>query len=115
MRALYLTWRDIAVFEKLADKQLDISLKRYLIAAYQKDGEIEQLANWQAKAASKCDQNCNECGYCQPFCQDPLLEQLLVICQSWELGIFDRYRDNYETARIKLMEFKEREQQLLPF
>jgi hypothetical protein len=115
MRALHLTQRDIAVFEKLADKQLDVSLKCYLIDFYQKSGKIEQVAKLQDKAGAECGHNCNGCGYCLPFCQDPLLEQLLVICEAWELGIFDKYNDNYETARLKLGEYKEAEQQQLPF
>jgi hypothetical protein len=115
MRSLHLTHRDITVFEKLADRNLDTHLKCYLLDFYRKSGKIDQVATQQAEAAKECGENCNGCSYCQPFCQDTLLDQLLVVCEAWNLGIFDSTCDNYETAKTKLTVFKEAERLLLPF
>ena len=111
----YLTRRDLYVFEKLTDSHLDDTLKDYLLKFYGKGGEVEQVQKAQTLAAATCDGACWECCYCQSFCQAPLLDQLLVITEAWDRGIFCVVHDNYESAKNKLLHAKWEEEQLMWF
>lgn len=111
----HLTGQDLKVFEKLASKHLDDELKDYLLGFYGKGGELDHVLKARELAISTCDRDCSNCCYCQPFCEDPLLDQLLVISEAWTKGVFSLTYDNFESARTKLLYERRAEENQLPF
>jgi len=98
----HLTSADIAIVERLAGRILEPGLKSFLLRFYGLGGECDTVQKFQAAAALNCEEHCSECGFCQPFCADPMLEQLYVIIMLYDRGLFDVATDNYETVKRKV-------------
>jgi hypothetical protein len=92
MSELYLTPGIIEITGWLRGRPVDSAVGAHLLAMFGKDGEVARLAAAKKAAWDACpssdDRMCHDhsCGYCQPFREGPLLDEVLIEIHSFESG-----------------------------
>jgi len=91
MSELYLTEEVLETISYLRQKPIDDVLAAHLLHLFAEDGQVAYLARLQEEERARCpyknSRYCN-CGFCMPYCDGPLLDEVLGEIQSFERGEF---------------------------
>ena len=91
MGRLYLTTDILDTIASIRQKPIDHALGVYLLEMFKKGGGLEQLRKKQDAEYAHCpfaDTDRCTCGFCAPYHDGPLLDEVLAEICSFERGEF---------------------------
>jgi len=93
MAETYLDAGAIDMIEKLRGRPIGPAMAAHLLSLFGKEGEAARIAAAQDAAWAACPNSDGErcyddsCGYCAPYRDGPLLDEVLADIQAFERGV----------------------------
>jgi len=86
----YLTKTTLETIEYLCEEPLGATLRDYLLSEFGKHGKRREVIKKQEIARRACkNDNPYCCGYCMPYRDDPLLEEIVDVIRGFRRGTID--------------------------